>query len=623
MALPEPTLIMPSAGNVGLPVPKSLPDPDVEPTNSTGTPMLMQSPPPVEDAPLTTYSVIETADDDATWFTEMLASLDKTTKGKIAVYNQARSESGFFGDIPEEESREFYFTAPDGRIAFKSPDQTIRYEQSKGVFPWLKEFSASLAPETLTTVAETVVTGMRGTPKIAAVTFVVSHLLNEWGKRNLLDANTPEDVPSVLSLDGAISTGKNMVSGLAGIGVPAGIGKVREGLISGTGLDPIPGRLGENIEANQEFFYGKTGVDLPLDAAADRKSRTMTNVGAFLRQQPQSSDLFDVVDDEIKGVMSKQLDEARLNFPAKGLDPLVIGDRLQTASKGLNTRLLSARQEAVEKIYNQAHRLPANSADVADLIAKLERQVADLDADYARPIIGKIKQLKIKNTEGEADVVTNSKLLHSMRQSLDDLINEGKGNISALVIARKSFDNVLKKIPGFQAADAKFQDMTNWIMNELGAFVQMLVKKPDSTNYVKVVNEIFSSNVTPAMVRAARKTFNANDEFSGLWDELISLKFSKAVEQALKNETAETGGMNVWKKLANNLDSQSPTGKVMRAALDDDPVRLAKFEDFVRLTRLAGAASGQSSQTQIFSSFKEVLAQKGEFSVYSLTGIGS
>lgn len=564
------------------------------------------------------YKIFDDASDNASWLTEYAASKATTTKGKIAQYAAARNETGFFGDETLDDSIKRYFVAPDGRIAYKSPDQKIRYEYSADSFAtWLKQFSAELATELPTIGAEAVIEATAG--KFAPVKKFALFVASHFGQ--VAEHRMSSDEP-LLSLDTASQVGRQMSEGILGLGVPEGVRKLRSGELGDTSLLPLTDDAKGLIEDNQKFFYEQTGVDLPLDAASDRTTRSMTNVGLFLRQQPESADLFDESDALLKEAMEGKLDEVLDVMPNQGMDPFLIGEGLKEAGNRARSRLMENRQKAVAAHYRRAHENLADPVDVAQLVFDLENQAARLADEFSGPMKSIIRQLTIKG-DGGIDYVTDSKKIHSLREMLDDKIERGDGNIADLVQARQAVDRVLKNVDGFVDADSTFMEMTNMMMKELGDFINALSKKPDNTNYINIVNQFFSGNVTPKMVMDAKQAFMRNPEFSGLWDELVALKFGLALDKAFKNDTAATGGMNIWRNLANELSERTTTGKALRAAIGDEPERLAKFNNFVRLSRLAGNASGVTSQTQILTGMKDLLKSQGEFGVTDLSGIGS
>ena len=564
------------------------------------------------------YKIFDDSSDDASWVTEYFASKANTTKGKIAEYALARNETGFFGDESLDDSIKRYFVAPDGRIAYKSPDAKIRYEFSADSFgTWLKQFSADIAAHAPTVIGESVIEATAGkfAPIKKSLLFVASHV------GQVIDHRMSSGEP-IVSLDTAKDIGRNMTEGLIGLGLPEGFRKLKSGELADTALLPLSDQSKDTIKDNQTFFNEQTGVDLPLDAAADRSNRSMTNLGLFLRQQPATAPMFDESDEAIKGVMEGKLDDLVESMPNQGMDPFLIGEGLRDASNMARARQIQARQEAVAAHYQRAHQNPADATDVAQLVFDLENQASRLADEFSGPMKSIIRQLTIKGDDG-ISYVTDSKKIHSLREMLDDKIDRGDGNIADLVQARQAVDKVLKNIDGFVDADSTFIQMTDIMMRELGDFINALSKKPDNTNYINIVNQFFSGNVTPKMVMDAKQAFQRNPEFAGLWDELVALKFGLALDKAFKNDTAATGGMNVWRNLANELAERTTTGKALRAAIGDEPERLAKFSDFVRLARLAGNTSGTTSQTQIFSQLAQILKQQGEFGIMQLTGIGS
>ena len=564
------------------------------------------------------YQIFDDSQDNASWLTEYYASKANTTRGKIAEYATARNETGFFGDEAIDDSIKRYFIAPNGRIAYKSPDATIRYEYSAdSLGTWIKQFSSELAANAPTITAELAIESTVGkfAPAKKAILFLASHIGQEIEHK--MSSGEP-----VVSFDTATDIGRNMAEGIVGLSLPTIPRTLKKGELGDTPLLPLDANTRQSIKDNQEFFERETGVNLPLDAASDRASRSLTNVGLFMRQQPESSDLFDESDAAIRSAMEGKLDDVIESMPSQGMDPFLIGEGLRDASKQARTRLTQARQDAVALHYKRAHENSANAEDVAQLVFDLENQASRLADEFSSPMRSIVRQLTVKGDDG-VSYVTDSRKIHSLREMLDDKIDRGDGNIADLVQARQAVDRVLKNIDGFADADATFVQMTDMMMKELGDFIVALSKKPDNTNYINVVNQFFSSNVTPKVVMDAKKAFARNPEFAGLFDELIALKFGIALDKTLKNDTAATGGMNVWRNLANELAPRTSTGKALRAALADEPERLARFDDFVRLSRLAGNTSGTSSQTQIFAQMAESLKKGGEFMISQMTGIGA
>jgi hypothetical protein len=334
---------------------------------------------------------------------------------------------------------------------------------------------------------------------------------------------------------------------------------------------------------------------------------------------------------EIGAALDQKAGDTLDSIGGSGRDSYLLGTDLVQGAKAHKSRLQKDRATAVQKNYDEAYQETLNKDDVSSIVFELEAIVKNIASPHAKPLKTVLNDLQVTRTvkgengveRVEMDVIDSVEKLHSIRQYLDDEIEKGGRGIHHWVNARQKIDAVLKQVKGMADADKTYADYTDMIMKEMGVYFERIAKLPDNTNLERLAENFLTSSVTSkSVIEQTRKIMQSNPEYRGLWEDLVALKFGMALDKAFKNDTAESAGMNVWKNLSNTLSANSPLGKNLRIALNDDADKLANFENFVRLARLAGNNSGRPSQTQIFTAIEKSLRDKAGVGVHMLTGVG-
>lgn len=490
-----------------------------------------------------------------------------------------------FPDMPIDEAMGRYGVTDDKRVYYTGDDGQ-RYLESTGAASTLGRTTSEMIPG-VAGAAGFAVTGGPVSPITGAAGGALAAGGARYGQELLADYMSGEPSSTVAKTQEAIG---EAALDVAGTGAGALIAKG----VNSKVLKQLAGRARQSAQDLMVTAKRDFGIDLSWAEASNLKSLIQRQ--QYLNRAPGSMDpLYDrylARMPQIRQAVDNFIDSLGGSGSAVQAADDVIG-----AARSSIDKLKTARTTQTAPLYRAAY-AAAPTVDASSVRAAIGRQMQNATGSYKSFLREKLGEL------GDAASVSSEKL-HNIRQDLDaamrgqltryaDIQPRDVQQIEAL---RAPIDNVLKGVPGFQAADAEFARLSGPIDQAAREMTGQIANKrlPDIAS---LSNQLFNGKAIDLdAFKAVRDRIYA--ESPEAWQSMVrwhlATQWDTVTRRGAPGEVRNLGTRFVRAIWGAGDDKQAA---LMRAALDHEPDAKRALTTLVDVLNATGRALYEGSPTQ-------------------------
>ena len=352
-----------------------------------------------------------------------------------------------------------------------------------------------------------------------------------------------------------------------------------------------PAGTERRIAASREF-------DVPLTPAEVTKNRDLLVNQSWLHDAPRTGDVVDqFLEDrsvKIEDAVNRYLAELSPYGNPHRVDEYVSGE-----AAGLRRQMVDERRMDASPFYRQA---AEDQADMTDVVEDLDLRLQDYgDTDPIARKLRRVRRMLFNQTEDGMEPISRVGTLHSVKMSLDDMIERAKragdNNLSRELYEVK--ENILGVLddssPAYRRAREEFANssmpINEFDMSILGSAV------PQEKGYLtgpttRLSEKIFHKNSSPYEIQYARDLLAERNPDA--WDAVVRSHMQRTFDEL--QQGMSTNVDNIGGQFRKAIFGSQRKRAQMRHALG--PQRYERFERLMEVLEATGLGLKGQSQTQ-------------------------